>query len=516
MSEPNIYENCSYCRGFLFSREKGVELKGVTDSWNKTEINVGGELFVHPKLNCFENVTETTAYYLIGHAYDPFNMISDENALLEKVAIKGGDIDEILCEINKWTGLFTLLIFSDKDTFIVGDCCCMQAAYYGIVDDNLLICSHAQMVGDIYKIEPSGYVKKMTKYRFWQKYGLFLPGDCSQFDSVKRVVPNTYVCIKGGEIFVKRFFPVKENEEVKTEEEYNETINKIAALMHNNLELITEKWKAPAISMTGGMDSKTTVACANGLYDKFRYYSYVSMAGDKIDAEAASRIAESIGVTHNTYVISESDSDFPQADNIRKAIIRNYGYIGKPNENDVRKRAFFYDTKEFDVEVKSWVSEIGRANYYKKFGLKKMPKRLRPRDMTTMYKFFSYNRLSALKTDKIFKKYIVKTQFDDLYNYDPSDMYLWEFRYGAWGGLVITSEHRVSYDITIPYNNRLIMKEFLKLPLEKRIKDIPHYDIIKLMNRKIDETGITIVNWNETEKRKKLERLYWFVNRHII
>ena len=95
-------------------------------------------------------------------------------------------------------------------------------------------------------------------------------------------------------------------------------------------------------------------------------------------------------------------------------------------------------------------------------------------------------------------------------------MYLWEFRYGAWGGLVITSEHRVSYDITIPYNNRLIMKEFLKLPLEKRIKDIPHYDIIKLMNRKIDETGITIVNWNETEKRKKLERLYWFVNRHII
>lgn len=46
-------------------------------------------------------------------------------------------------------------------------------------------------------------------------------------------------------------------------------------------------------------------------------------------------------------------------------------------------------------------------------------------------------------------------------------MYLWEFRYGSWGGLVITSEHRVSYDITIPYNNRLLMELFLKLPLEK-------------------------------------------------
>ena len=60
--------------------------------------------------------------------------------------------------------------------------------------------------------------------------------------------------------------------------------------------------------------------------------------------------------------------------------------------NDVRKRLFFLNTPDFDVEVKSWVSEIGRANYYKKFGLKKMPTQLSPRQMTSMYKFFTYNR----------------------------------------------------------------------------------------------------------------------------
>lgn len=56
------------------------------------------------------------------------------------------------------------------------------------------------------------------------------------------------------------------------------------------MRLISEKWDHPSISMTGGMDSKTTLACANGLYDQFRYYSYISMYGDKPDADAAAKL----------------------------------------------------------------------------------------------------------------------------------------------------------------------------------------------------------------------------------
>lgn len=264
--------------------------------------------------------------------------------------------------------------------------------------------------------------------------------------------------------------------------------------------------------MTGGMDSKATLASANGLYDRFKYYSYDSMSGDKPDAKAAAIIAKAIGVDHKIYSISENDNDFENIYEITKIMEHNLGDIGKVNANDVRKRIYFMNTDKFDVEVKSWVSEIGRANYYKKFGKNKMPERLTPRQMTTMYKFFSYNRILAIETDKIFKKYIERVKFDDIFNYDSSDMYLWEFRYGSWGGLVITSEHRVSYDITIPYNNRLLMELFLKLPLEKRIKDTPHYDLIKKLNPLIDETGITVTNYNETKKRMYMEKVYYIVN----
>lgn len=142
-----------------------------------------------------------------------------------------------------------------------------------------------------------------------------------------------------------------------------------------------------------------------------------------------------------------------------------------------------------------------------------MPTPLSNRNLTSMYKFFVTNRKLVKQTDKAFEEYRKKFDFvNGLYNYDPSDMFLWEIRYGGWGGLVITGEHRYSFDITIPYNNRNLMKLFLSLPLEDRIKDKPHEDVIKLMNKTIDDTGITIVNYNETKKRMYIEKMYFNLN----
>lgn len=94
-------------------------------------------------------------------------------------------------------------------------------------------------------------------------------------------------------------------------------------------------------------------------------------------------------------------------------------------------------------------------------------------------------------------------------------MFLWEVRYGSWGGQVITSEHKYSYDITIPYNNRNLIELLLSLPLEKRINDQVHQDLIACMNPLIDQTGITITNYNETSVRMWKEKLYYLVNTHI-
>ena len=137
---------------------------------------------------------------------------------------------------------------------------------------------------------------------------------------------------------------------VSSEEEYYEIISQIGNILHENMNLISKKWKKPAISMTGGMDSKATLASANGLYDRFKYYSYDSMSGDKPDAKAAAIIAKAIGVDHKIYSISENDNDFENIYEITKIMEHNLGDIGKVNANDVRKRIYFMNTDKFDVE----------------------------------------------------------------------------------------------------------------------------------------------------------------------
>ena len=78
----------------------------------------------------------------------------------------------------------------------------------------------------------------------------------------------------------------------------------------------------------------------------------------------------------------------------------------------------------------------------------------------------------------------------------------------SWNGLVITGEHQISYDITIPYNNRYLLDLMLSAPIEYRINDKIHKDIMKLKNEKIANCNISVVNVKHTKTRANLEKLY--------
>ena len=509
------YRNDIFKRGFLITNDDDIDKNQYPfyDNWDVTR--VGDFLFyVHrlQKLYTFENSHKT--FFLIGHAYNPFTMEIDETEILKKIA-SSFDISKnnYFNSINELTGLFVIGYIENQNIEIIVDCAGMQGAYYGLIDNKIYISSHMQMIGDLCDLETDFYVEELVNYKFYKLYGPFLPGDLSTYKEIKRLVPNIVVNFNGHEFVTDRFFPNKELEICKSADEYEETIKDIGDILHKNMELISKKWDKPAISMTGGMDSKVTLACTNGLYDRFKYFSYISMVGESIDADAAHKIANHLGLNHKIYNIPNENSKFKNLDIITKIINHSFGNIGNLNQNDMKKRVYFRDTEDFDVEVKSWVSEIGRANYYKKFGKKRMPKKLTPRNLTTMYKFFVNNRSLVKKTDNVFEEYRKKYKFGENFNnYDESDMFLWEIRYGAWGGLVLTGEHRYSYDITVPYNNRKLIDLLLSLPLEKRISDKCHEDIIKVMNEKVDELGITITNYNETKKRMYFEKMYFNIN----
>ena len=481
------------------------------DAWTPVSLP-GLRGLIHPDQTFYRADCGSTTCFLIGHAYDPFDMEHREAVLLERLARAAEPERRQL--IDQLTGVFTLGLIDGGRLRLYCDCAGMQSCCYGTIGGSLYITSHMQLVGDLCALEQSDYVRRLTAYRFYRYYGAFLPGDLSSYAELKRLVPNTHVTFRDGDWILERFYPHTPIGHTKADAEYRETIRRIAGILNRTMDLIAQKWQAPAISMTGGMDSKATLAAAHGLYDRFRYFSYVSMPGEQPDADAAHKIAAALGIDHRVDRIPDRDAAFDDLQEIASLLCHNFGNIGPVNANDVRKRAYYAqaENRHFDVEVKSWVSEIGRANYYKKFGLRRMPRHLSPRHMTSMYKLFLHDRTLVRQTDEIFADYIRRTDFRRDMGLDESDLFLWEIRYGSWGGQVITCEHKFSFDITVPYNNRLLMELFLTLPLERRISDQVHYDLIRELEPVIDATGITITNHNETKARMYKEKLYFLIH----
>lgn len=499
-----------YARGFLFSN-MNFDLMPNQElaSWNSLDF-ANGVLIHDPRIKCTTFGNDDDVQLLIGHAYNPIAMEPDEQKILKSLA--GKEETAFFDEFNQLTGIFTYFHFKDGLLTVIGDPTCMQTTFYYTHQGHIVISSHTNLLNEVTHFDWDPYVRHLVSYKFFKLLGNSLPGDLTQFKEIKRMVPNFTYSFKKDGVEIQRFFcPHKQQVIV------DEIVDSVSDILRKNLLMITRKWQKPAISMTGGCDSKTTLSCAKGLYDKFSYFSYQSSEAEQVDADAAKAICNALGLEHKTYVIPENESEIEDVPETGKLLRWNTGDIRNSNANDIRKRAYFRKNFDYDVEVKSWASEIGRAYYSKRFnGRTNFGQIPTPRKMTTCYKFFFHDRKLVKETDQVFAEYAEKYfQSDKTHPVEWQDQFFWEFRVPSWNGLVITGEHRYSFDITIPYNNRLLLNLLLSAPLESRINDEVYKRIRAKMNSQIDATGIAVQNLKHTKRREKAENLYYLINTSI-
>lgn len=503
--------NKLFCRGYYFTDSDVEPTRYPFYGIWKHEIILGKwHLLVSPQQTYTIGRHGHRTCILIGHAYDPMNEEWRETAILDRLAeATEADFTE---RLNDLTGIFTLIVIEEEVVKLIGDATCMQNAFYTATDGNIHISSHVNLLGDLLSPARDEYVSRLAGYRFFGLLGNSLPGDLTQYTNIKRLIPNHRVEFsRGGEVIVKRFYwPSKHSMPIE------ELADRVSAILHRNLRLIGRKFAHPAISVTGGVDSKTTLACANGLYDRFSYFSYTSNPEEAVDADAAKTICEKLGIPHKLYSIPDQDACFEDIELTRTLLLWNTGNLHANNPNDVRKRRFFEDTTDFDVEVKSWASEIGRAYFSKRFNGRTHFGKPTARKCTTLYKFFLHDRKLVRATDAVFRRYL--ENYFERHEKNPIDwqeQFFWEFRVPSWNGLVITGEHRYSFDITIPYNNRRILALLVSAPLQDRINDTVYQLIRTKMNPQIDEIGIHVNNVKHTHLRARLENMYYSVHSRI-
>ncbi|MBQ7385077.1 MAG: hypothetical protein IJW04_01070 [Ruminococcus sp.] len=512
LDKAPIVQQHLFEKGYLITNAdiKGTESYPFYGNWNNTTVG-NFNFWVYNSTKLFTYDFNGNTAFLIGHAYNPYTMDWNEEEILQKIA-KAYETDEYFNAIDELTGIFILGVVNGSSIEFLLDASGMQYGCYGTINGKQYISAHMLLVGDICNLKTDNYVERLVNYKWYHfMMGNYLPGDITCYKEIKRVIPNTYVKLTNGNYSVTRFYPNKEIRICQNDEEYVKVISEAAKIMKNTMQLIPMKWKNPSISLTGGIDSNTTFAAANGCYQKYTTFSYVSMHRESVDAEKAKEISDRFHVQHKVYEVPESNSDLLYFDIYKSVFDYNQG-IGVSKDSDARKKITLINNNICDVEVKSWISETIRAYAYKYFGRKKFPKNLKARCYTSLYKIFLMNRKLVWETDKYFEDYFKNTQLKEhLYNYDESDFFVWEMMHGGKCGLNI-GVMKSCFDITIPYNNRKLLDLLLRVPLEYRISDKHHLDLKKAMNSELYDMNIRVVNLNETSTRKKLANIYYTVN----
>lgn len=510
LDNRNDLQKYLFCRGFLLTdHDLDTELYPFYGNWNMTNLGFGYKAYIHNLQKSTTLRTESESFILIGNAYNPYTMEYEEKDILQHLSTVSDRFDYI----NELTGVFFLGIIREDSVQLHLDASTQQWACYGLINGHLYVSSHMRLIGDLLNLQMTDYSKRLINYR-WYHYmmGAYLPGDITCFDELTRIVPNTYIEFYGESFSVIRFYPNKPIKMCKNSQEYKEVIKEGARVLCNTLALIPKKWPHPAISLTGGIDSNTTFAAANGNYDKYSTFSYVSMYRESVDAEKAQEISEHFNVPWKRYDVSENNEDFSDFEIWKKLLEWNDGGIGPNSDSDIRKKITLIQNEVCDVEVKSWISETIRAYAYKYFGRTSFPKNLSARNYTSLYKIFFMNRRLVHETDEYFRQYWANTQLKEhLFNYDESDFFVWEMMHGYKCGLNIGAM-KTCFDITIPYNNRKLLDTLLRVPLKRRLNDQLHLDLKRVLNKELYDMNIRVVNLNETDRRKKMANIYYTVN----
>lgn len=511
------YRDCLFARGYFVTNDNSIEANEYPFYGQWQYENVGDyRVFVHKNENYYFFNEGEKKYLIIGNAYNPISMKWKEEELLKDCA-SASTVDEFYKEINNWTGAFVLFVIDNNGLSVLTDPSSMKMCNYGIANSFVYLSSHAQLLADVLDVPMTDYATKIRSTKMYNTGMRWMPGNTTAYENIYRLECNIigkYNNIKA-EFSRSRFWPLKSHNEFITTEDFERGTKEIYELIHNNLLLSLKKWQAPAITLTGGMDSGCTFACSKGITEKFRIVSYDCKDQERKDSDMAKRICDKVDMKHYQYHIPESNSSVRDYDEICMIIDHNTSYVLNNAEEEIRKIIVFRDIDGFDVELKSDIAEIGRAFYGQKYGMK-MPRTFTARQAAILQTRFLFMPSLFRKTRRVYKKHLEDINLTKpLFNYDHSDLIYWEYRIAICSAYTTLSMGMTNYTMTFPYNNRRILETFLCFPYELRVTDYPQNKIIRnVMPEMILEEG-KVENKYLTKKRVMLEKAFFKIRSFI-
>ena len=504
---PNLF-----CRGYLITDAKleGMDGYPFYGLWQRV-VAREYEVWVHPEATVSSCTKGDWQAIMIGHAYNPYtDEISEEKILEQILDAAAHGAKERDDAIDSLTGVFVIFLMNDRHFWATQDCGGQKMLYFGKIYNHVVLTSIPQLAGDIFDLQWDKGVERLLHTKGYYRGSGFLPGNLSPYQELTRLGANTSLTYDNTGFHISRIYPRTFRKECVSEEEKALVMDEIYRIFTRNISLAIQKWPRVGLSLTGGVDSKTTFACAKGQYDRLFCYSYQSKPSEELDAKAAKEICRAAGAEHHLYIIPEDPAQVPDYEFLRALIEHNTSHTCKLHPNEIRKYIWLREQKDFDVEIKSDISEIGRAYTSRKYYKVRLPQILSPRHLSIGQGRYFLEPWAFRFADRTYASFMDETGLKgDILGYSMHDLVYWEVRMSSWAATSLASQEYI-HEITIPYNNRKLMDLFLRFPEEDRLEDLPHKLLMLRGNLAVANLDCSVKDSYFGKKRMLLETFYYY------
>ncbi|MBY0145142.1 hypothetical protein [Neobacillus niacini] len=346
-----------------------------------------------------------------------------------------------------------LIFYGNKNTAkILSDAAGLRSIFYST--EQTVIASHSDLVNEVTN---SGESTKVDREWLKTYSSSLIPGHFTYYHNIYFLTPNTLLEVNTTN--VRRFFP-REDIEIKPMEQI---VEEITALSKKQMELLSKSHKTFLFSLTGGIDSRTTLALAKDFKDKCHFFTYrkenfnsSKLNAFIIDESIVKEMTYNLDLNHEFLTIDYNlkDQDFIDFTNVMN---RNITI-----QHNLRLAKLYLDSFPSNlIHIRSNVYEIGTMSYRRRFKLPKTP------TVESLVLIYSKEAKDDQRVYDAFKQFYETIQLDQIHNYDAFDLLYWEYRMGTWHSQII-SESDVAHDTFVLINVRKIIKLLLSVPLSEK------------------------------------------------
>lgn len=358
-----------------------------------------------------------------------------------------------------------IIIVYDAEIYIYPDACGTFSVAYSKFSEKFAVGSHPRLVAEIINKTLSKFQKYWTAHKSFSSGGYYYPGNLTEFEDCLQLTPNTFISSKQFRI-PSRFYPIRKIEQ----QDINTALERISEIIDAQVINITSRFKVN-ISLSGGLDSRVTLAAFNGYIDKVKFFTYRIRSNPilKQDFEIASELAKKLNLNHHAF-------DIKYGDTIPEYIYNELNGIS-PGNYAGADLTWAY-TNYFDrdsIHIRSNLMEI-ICGYHLKNPANKI-NAYTPKKISSLFRGGTRDEFIG-----IFDQYLRDIQFHKISGkgYHYSDMFYWEHRMGVFVSNVLRRERPIM-DTVMLFNNH----ELLTLGLSLSIEERKNADIVwKFMEKK--------------------------------